>query len=410
MKVVVSVLSILYIVIRSAECIPELQLVQIVFAHKTHAPILDLIDNNDMNLPRSLTYEYFNAAPLSMPNVSMLNMYNLGVHLRKVYGEFLGDIYTSETMKMQTAEYPLSMLSGQLVNAGLWPPVEIQRWSADINWQPIPTDYTVAQEDTLLMGIQCPNFVVEMEKVLNMAQVRDRVSNYSSLFDHISRSIGVKVQRPSEVALLYAVLETKADLKQSLPHWAKDIFPDGAMYTVLLLEYDLLWQTSLQKQLNGGTILKEILANSLMYINGRIPKQRKLMMYSGNERNIVGVLKGLNLWSPHIPNEAASMIFELYFDNETESHGVKINYYTGVDDITLSLKMPNCTEICPIKTFLYSIMDLLPQNAERLCNWKKIDLPITLDNDIYSRSVSHTLKSITFTLLLVITLLVINLH
>lgn len=72
--------------------------------------------------------------------------------------------------------------------------------------------------------------------------------------------------------------------------------------------------------------------------------------------------------------------------------------------------MPNCTEICPIKTFLYSIMDLLPQNAERLCNWKKIDLPITLDNAIYSRSVSHKLKSITLTLLLVITLLVINLY
>lgn len=69
----------------------------------------------------------------------MLNMYNLGVHLRKVYGEFLGDLYMSQTMKMQTAEYPLSMLSGQLVNAGLWPPAEIQRWSADINWQPIST-------------------------------------------------------------------------------------------------------------------------------------------------------------------------------------------------------------------------------------------------------------------------------
>lgn len=68
-----------------------------------------------------------------------LNMYNLGVHLREVYGEFLGNIYTVETMKMQTAEYPLSMMSGQLVNAGLWPPVENQQWNIDMNWQPIPT-------------------------------------------------------------------------------------------------------------------------------------------------------------------------------------------------------------------------------------------------------------------------------
>lgn len=70
-------------------------------------------------------------------------------------------------------------------------------------------DYTLAREDTLLLGTQCPSFILEMEKVLNMVQVRERLTHYSSLFDHISRSAGIKVQRPSEVALLYAVLETK---------------------------------------------------------------------------------------------------------------------------------------------------------------------------------------------------------
>ncbi|KAK1119749.1 hypothetical protein K0M31_013165 [Melipona bicolor] len=407
MKVVVFMLSILCIVKKPVKCIPELQLVQIIFAHKTYAPILELTNSKDTDLPYPLSYEYFNTAPIGMPRTGMLNMYALGVHLREVYDEFLGDVYTCETMKMQTAEYPLSMLSGQLVNAGLWPPAKIQQWSVDLNWQPIPTDYTLAREDTLLLGAHCPSFILEMEKVLNMVQVRERLTHYSSLFDYISRSTGIKVQRPSEVALLYAVLETKADLNQSLPHWAEDIFPDGGMYNVSLLEYDLLWQTPLQKQLNGGTILKEILANSLMYIDGQIPEERKLMIYSGNERNIVGVLKGLNLWSPHIPNEAASVIFEMYFDNETESYGVKINYYTGVDGITIPLKMSNCTEICPIKTFLYSILDMLPQNAERLCNWRKINLsdkPVRLNNTIYSGSVWHTSKSIILTFLLIISL------
>ena len=70
--------------------------------------------------------------------------------------------------------------------------------------------------------------------------------------------------------------------------------------------------------------------------------------------------------------------------------------------------MPNCTEICPIKTFLYSILDMLPQNAERLCNWKKIDLsdkPVKLNNTIYSGSVWHTSKSIIIIFLLIINLL-----
>ncbi|XP_017888893.1 venom acid phosphatase Acph-1-like [Ceratina calcarata] len=406
MRVIVIMLSSLCILMKTGECVQELQLLQIIFAHKTYAPIFDLIYNNDTDLPSSLTYEYFNTAPLSMPKTGMLNMYNLGVHLRETYDEFLGDVYKSDTMKMRTAEYPLSMISGQLVNAGLWPPAENQKWSTDMNWQPIPTDYELMQKDALLLGTQCPRFIIEMNKVLRMEQMRERWSGHLNMFDHISRSTGMKIRQPSDVALLYAVLETKADLNQSLPQWAQDIFPDGGMYNISLLEYDLLWQTSLQKQLNGGTILKEVLANSLSYIDKTIPKERKLMIYSGNDRNIVGVLKALNLWSPHIPNEAASIIFELYFDSETGDHGIKVNYYTGVYGTTIPLTIPNCTEICPIKTFLYSVMDVLPRNAEQLCNWQKINLSdthtIMLDNIIHNGSGSLTKSVITLIILWVI--------
>lgn len=108
-----------------------------------------------------------------------------------------------------------------------------------------------------------------------------------------------------------------------LPNWAIDVFPDGTMYNVTLLEYDLLSTTPIQKQLNGGTLLEEIIGNSLKYIIGDIPKERKMMLYSGDARNIVGVLKNLDLWSPHIPNEAA-LIFELYFDNDTDIYGIKV--------------------------------------------------------------------------------------
>lgn len=120
-------------------------------------------------------------------------------------------------------------------------------------------------------------------------------------------------------------MSSQADLNQSLPNWAKEIFPHGGMYDATLLEYDLLSETPLQRQLNGGTFLKEILVNSLDHIRGSVPEERKLMIYSGNERNIVAILKGLDLWSPHIPNEAASLIFEMYFDNETQSHGMKVS-------------------------------------------------------------------------------------
>lgn len=41
-----------------------------IFAHKTYAPILELVNSNDTDLPHRLSYEYFNTAPIGMPRVS----------------------------------------------------------------------------------------------------------------------------------------------------------------------------------------------------------------------------------------------------------------------------------------------------------------------------------------------------
>lgn len=99
------------------------------------------------------------------------------------------------------------------------------------------------------------------------------------------------------------------------------------MYNVTLLQYDLLSKTTIQKQLNGGTFLKEIIVNALKYIQGNITEDRKILMYSGDDRNIVGILKAMNLWSPHIPTEATSLIFELYFNNVTSKYGIKVRIF-----------------------------------------------------------------------------------
>lgn len=42
-----------------------------IFAHKTYAPILDLIDSNETSIPSNLTYEHFTSASFNMPNVSL---------------------------------------------------------------------------------------------------------------------------------------------------------------------------------------------------------------------------------------------------------------------------------------------------------------------------------------------------
>lgn len=67
-----------------------------------------------------------------------MHLFNLGVHLRSMYDAFIGSIYMDEIIKMQTTEFPSSIIAGELINAGLWPPVEPQIWNEDLLWQPIP--------------------------------------------------------------------------------------------------------------------------------------------------------------------------------------------------------------------------------------------------------------------------------
>ncbi|XP_078033761.1 venom acid phosphatase Acph-1 [Augochlora pura] len=228
----------------------------------------------------------------------------------------------------------------------------------------------------MFLGFRCPSFLYEVFKAYFSYDMTSKMLHHWPLFEYVSNHTGMEMHSPSQVALLYSIFETQASLNESLPHWAKDIFPDGEMSNVTLLDYYILSRTPLQKKLIGGVFIKEILGNILDYIRGIMPRERKLMLYSGNDRNIVGILNALDVWSPHIPNEGASVIFETYFDNETDIYGLKINYYTGVDDDTIPLTIPNCTEICPLEKFINIVFDMIPENTKALC-YEKIESPTT---------------------------------
>lgn len=347
--------------------IDELKLLQIIFMNDQYVPYEDVIENNIKLSSNNFSYHYINSMMKDMPKISKLNMYNLGTYLRERYDKFLGNVYSNKIMKTRTTEFPLSQISAELVNAALWPPSELQKWDNDLNWQPIPFEYTKMENDTLLLGTYCPRFKIEelkaekyMEKI---------ISHHTPLFYYLSNHTGMKITKPSDVEFLYNVLKTKDAYNLSIPFWAIDTFPDGEIYNATLLQYDLLSMTTVQKQLNGGTFLKEIILNALKYSQGIITNDRKIMMYSGDIRNIIGILKAMNLWSPHIPSEASSLIFELYFNNVTSKYGIMINYYTGIHEENIILTLPECSEICPLNEFSTILFDSIPIDEDSLCKW-----------------------------------------
>ena len=92
-----------------------------------------------------------------------------------------------------------------------------------------------------------------------------------------------------------------------------------------LLAYDLLSTTIVQKRLNGGSFLKTVIKDSKDHINGTLSSARKINVYSGDERNLAGVLKNLGIPVHDLPDAGAALIFELYA--EGNQHFIKVCIY-----------------------------------------------------------------------------------
>ncbi|CAD6231754.1 GSCOCG00001569001-RA-CDS [Cotesia congregata] len=354
----------------------QLKLVHVVFSHKLYAPI-KINEDNTYTYPEKLDYKYFLESTDDMVNSAKMDIYNLGVYLRKNYNSFLGEIFHPDLTRTRTTEYPLSMISGLLVNVGLWPPAKAQVWQSGLNWQPVPTDYISAERDTLLLGSLCPSFSEDEKK----AQIALRSPKHELLYSSATKSYGSVIKTPSDVALLSSVLQTivSVDSNMSLPAWTLDLSTDISELT--FLSYDQLANTDRQKKLNGGTLLKKIISDSLTHQESNGTSKLKIIMYSAEDRNIIGLLKSINLWSPHYLSSTTALIFETYSDTLTNKYSLKMMFYSCNE--TVPLKLKNCNQYCPIDKFSYELKNVLPENATALCEEISSASPMPIINSVF---------------------------
>lgn len=59
-----------------------------------------------------------------------------------------------------------------------------------------------------MLGTLCPNFISQLNKIPQTDEAKNTMSEYQSLFDYLSYHTKRKIVTPSDVALLYASLET----------------------------------------------------------------------------------------------------------------------------------------------------------------------------------------------------------
>lgn len=263
------------------------------------------------------------------------------------------------------------MTSVQLVNAGLWPPSESQRWNKDLLWIPIPYEYVPSERDSLMLSYDCPTYEEEYERVLQSDEVQTLIDPHREFFANLSDHTGANITGPRNVFFVYQALESLKNYNFTLPSWTEVYFPDGEMHDVTLLAYEISVWSDLLKRIYGGPLLRDVLQDYKKLIEATSANEfnTKITLYGGHESNICALLKTLGLWFPHLPDFSSAVIFELYSNNSTNEFGIQILYHLGRSRNTIPLTLPGCTPICPISEFTRLLSNVIPDDVDELCGY-----------------------------------------
>ncbi|NP_001315418.1 venom acid phosphatase Acph-1 [Apis cerana] len=346
----------------------ELKQINVIFRHGDRIP-----DEKNEMYPKD-PYLYDDLYPLErgeLTNSGKMREYQLGQFLRERYGDFLGDIYTEESVSALSSFYDRTKMSLQLVLAALYPPNKLQQWNEDLNWQPIATKYLRRYEDNIFLPEDCLLFTIEFDRVLESPRGKYEFSKYDKLKKKLEEWTGKNITTPWDYYYIYHTLVAEQSYGLTLPSWTNNIFPRGELFDATVFTYNITNSTPLLKKLYGGPLLRIFTKHMLDVVSGTQKKKRKIYLFSGHESNIAAVLHALQLYYPHVPEYSSSIIMELH--NIEGTHYVKIVYYLGIPSEARELQLPGCEVLCPLYKYLQLIENVIPSNEELICDKRFAD-------------------------------------
>ncbi|XP_031365171.1 venom acid phosphatase Acph-1-like isoform X3 [Apis dorsata] len=339
----------------------ELKLVQTIFRHGNKMPSNINFYPNDPYI----NYTYEPAGEGGLTNVGKMTMYKVGQFFRERYEDFLGEIYTKENILFRSDEVDRTVMSGQLVAAGLYPPSKEQRWNPDLNWQPIPV-WTIPRTIDCLYNTQ---FSPRFDMLRNIVEETDKdviqfEKDNRDVYKYLSEHTGGNITQ-SKVFSLYQHLFDQNNIGLELPEWTKSVFPHGKLDELAIYDILIRTRTLESKQISGGIWIREWLNHVDDYISKK--DRRKAFMYAAHDLNIACILSALGNFNNEIPYYGNSLMFELHKDDN--EYYVQV-LYKDKDNIRV-LKFPNCDKMCPLNEFKKFVEPLISINMEEICGQKK---------------------------------------
>lgn len=342
----------------------HLELVQVLMRHGERTPLAKEVYPKDPH--KISTYEPWDLGQLT--NQGKLTEYRIGTMLRQRYNEFLGPIYHPRDIYAVSSDTDRTKMSLQLMLAGLYPPDEIQTWNSDLRWLAIPTHYAPKKVDMLLKSEHSSIYKTALTEVKMMKEIRDKIAIYKDFYTFLSEKTGLVIEGPCLVFEMFHLLTSQKSMNLTLPEWCTDEVY-RKMQDIVVLEYNIRSYTTQLKRLNGGMLVKKFIENMNVNSNRTIP--RKMYVYSGHEVNLAGFARAHNISEPRIPGYGSTFIFEKLRD-EHDNFFIRIILWSGSTEKLMTMKLPGCDEICPLKTYLELVREIIPSDQEVTYLWDNI--------------------------------------
>ncbi|KAJ8935667.1 hypothetical protein NQ318_012829 [Aromia moschata] len=324
----------------------SIELVHVFFRHGARTPELkDVYPNDPHKLKAFLPMGWG-----QLTNYGKKQAYKLGKLLRKRYDSFLGDIYYPNIVYAQSTDYDRTKMSALLVLAGIFRPAPSQKWDDELHWLPIPLFYEKDKLDYTLRRPTnyCPKYLREQDRVLESEEVKTVLEKKRKVLDYIAENTGRPMETLHDNFAIFQTLTAERLMNLSLPEWTKSVFPHEITELAAKQAY-LENSNQVLKRLNGGRSLKRVLKNMIAKSTGTLePRDRKLILYSGHENNVINILAALDLFKAHIPNYSAAVILELHH-LEGDDYAVKVLYVKDVNMEPEVQKLKGCEVLCPLE-------------------------------------------------------------
>ncbi|XP_017042311.1 venom acid phosphatase Acph-1 [Drosophila ficusphila] len=333
-----------------------LKLVHVLFRHGPRTPVSTYPKDPFINE----TYAPYGWGALT--NGAKVELYKIGKQLRQRYKDFLPSYYQPDMIRAQSSESPRTLMSMQMVLAGLFPPENTpMEWNLMLNWQPIPIVMEPEATDVRLrMKAPCPRYDEAVLEVINLPEVQQLHSESADLLQELTNLTGLNVTHAHDVTNVFITLQTEQTYGLELPSWTKGYYPEK-MLPLAAKSYVYDAYTTEMRKMKGGFFVELLLRQMQDKISGKLqPKDRRMFLSCGHDWTITNVLSALDVWEAQMPRFSALIAFELHQNPETGEYFLEVFFQNDPEKEPQQLQIPGCEKQCPIEKLLELTKDIIP--------------------------------------------------